>query len=174
MLDHAQDVQVWLEGPLDTLWHLRRTDALSIHNWMVETLDAAGEAFGLQCPTTMIVNAATAFAEPDGALSPAYCALREAERQRDEIARVLSRVAHDDDLWDALMEPLNAKCGIGFSDVAADTALLILIGEYYGKAAEAVWRIIHTWHLEKFGHGPRVTKEVFMTTVMVPKTPQAR
>lgn len=154
ILDYANAVQDWMQPRYEALWTHDPKDALAVHGWMVETLEAAGAEFGKECPTVMIVQAATGYSAPDDDLSPAYCALQEANRQSDALYRLASRIAHDDVLWNATLGPISEFDVTGTG--AIDAALLDLIGTYYGNANATLWRVIDSRHREYLGRPPRI------------------
>lgn len=156
---HLAEVEAWFAPHARTLYRLDTCDARAIYGWQLRTLASAVQTFGLQCPTGLVVTAAADHLEIDQELTPAYCAVREGERQRAALGGIAAYVAMDDGAWAALMEPIERVDVTGKAVV--DTALLILLDQHYGRASEAFWQVINAWHEAQFGHGPAMTRAEF-------------
>lgn len=174
ILNFANEVQDWMQPRYEALWSLDPTDVQRIHQWMLDTLDAASDTFDLSCPASTIVSTAENYAKPEDSRAPAYLALWEAAQQQYEVGRIHSRVAYEEDLWDALLEPLNVEDDICFSDILPDVILLGLVGKAGADAAEATWRTIEMAYTEKFGEGPSVDKQDFLARVRIHQKPRQR
>ncbi|MEL6960335.1 MAG: hypothetical protein AAGL89_15430 [Pseudomonadota bacterium] len=148
---------------MDELVRIRPTDAEAVFGWLHRTIHAAERHFGILCPTAMIVTIAEQHLTVDQDLTPEFCMIREAARQRDALSRIASRIAHDDDLYTALMEPIEQSDVSGMAVV--DTALLILMGTHFGKSADAFWRVLETWHVAQLGRSPVLNKRAFLAVV---------
>lgn len=162
--DHAQAVEAWFALHARSLYLLKRDDARAIYGWQIRTLQSGERVFGIQCPTGLVVTAAGEYVEPDSDLSPAYCAVREGVRQRAALWKIASKVAGDDGAWHGLMEPIADVDGA--SKTLMDTALLILLNQNFGNAADAFWRVICTWHREHYGGPPNYSRAAFQACLV--------
>lgn len=164
---HSDAVASWFAPHARALYRLDHDDAKAIYGWQLRTLESGLQVFGIQCPTGLVVMAAGAHLETDQSLTPAYCALREGERQRNALRSIAASVAVDDDVWAALMAPID---DVDFTGKAViDSALLILLDQHYGRASDAFWLVVSTWHEAQFGHGPNLSREMYELCLTAPK-----
>lgn len=156
---HATAVERWFAPHARSLFRLDRNDAKAIYGWQLRTIESGVQVFGIQCPTGLIVMAAGGHLNESYDLTPAYGAIREGIRQRESLRTIASYVAIDDTVWDALMAPIDAVDVTGKAVV--DSALLILLDQHYGRAADAFWQVVCLWHREQFNRDPSVSRAEF-------------